>query len=444
MSEIILSPNWGGIQAAKLQSRALQEGGTNEPNCMPVRLEELKKLGLYDKASLIWEPQSYKEGKLLSLKPNTSLGDFTFSRASEGSRIGPDGLIQTEAVDVPRLQYPSCPTLLLEPAGTNKSTQSEFQSGWTDYTNALHTPNQTIAPDGTNTGCLCSGTNVVDFFYRSILSLTIDTAYTMSIYTKNVDSTITRFMTASSGIVTVDVTWNGSEIASVSNGGFEYVVDGWYRVWGTGTITTGTSTIFRIYPYYEGSTGFGSCYVWGAVIEEGTYPTSYIKTESAPVVRALETGNISPNTDLIKSSEGTMMMNMFIFNYTAIVNRSFGINDGSTTNRYLITDSSAVGRIIFQPISAYSVVTAMEYVFPVEERNAYHKVAVRWKKDDFSLWADGIKRAESLGNFDTPPDGTFDRLAFNGVSSTSNYYGKNKEILYFNHYLPDEQMADLK
>ena len=55
--------------------------------------------------------------------------DFTFDRSSTATRVNKEGLIETVAIDTPRLDYPlidgvvqSEPALLLEPSRTNLVT----------------------------------------------------------------------------------------------------------------------------------------------------------------------------------------------------------------------------------------------------------------------------------------------------------------------------------
>ena len=41
---------------------------------------------LLDKASIVTTPTAYNNGKILSVKPNTSVGDFDFTRNSSATR----------------------------------------------------------------------------------------------------------------------------------------------------------------------------------------------------------------------------------------------------------------------------------------------------------------------------------------------------------------------
>jgi hypothetical protein len=47
-------------------------------------------------------------------------------------------------------------------------------------------------------------------------------------------------------------------------------------------------------------------YIWGAQLENLTYPTSYIPTSGTAITRATETLRNAGNSDLINSTEGTL------------------------------------------------------------------------------------------------------------------------------------------
>ena len=94
-------------------------------------------MSIYDKASLVHIPSGVKSGTLYNVLPNNSDGDFDFSRGSTGTRVNKDGLIETVAIGVPRLNYPlldgvvqDCPTLLLEPQRRNDIIYSEDIESW--------------------------------------------------------------------------------------------------------------------------------------------------------------------------------------------------------------------------------------------------------------------------------------------------------------------------
>ena len=98
--------------------------------------------------------------KFYSVLPSDGVGDFTFARASTGTRIAPTGLIEEVPSGDSRLNYDllngkvvNCPHYLLEPASTNLITYSEdfSNSSWTKADSSI-TSNSVISPDGALNG----------------------------------------------------------------------------------------------------------------------------------------------------------------------------------------------------------------------------------------------------------------------------------------------------
>lgn len=55
-------------------------------------------MSILDKSSLVMIPCGYKEDKLYSVKPRNGEGDFTFTRASSGTRVNANGYIETAEI----------------------------------------------------------------------------------------------------------------------------------------------------------------------------------------------------------------------------------------------------------------------------------------------------------------------------------------------------------
>ena len=122
---------------------------------------------LLDKSSLVLTPTAYENGKILSVKPNTSVGDFDFTRNSSATRVNSQGLIEDITSNLPRIDYTGgVGHWLFEPQSTNLFLNSEtlltqgVSTNAASYTVSFYGTGS-ITFSGTHTGTL-NGTGVSD------------------------------------------------------------------------------------------------------------------------------------------------------------------------------------------------------------------------------------------------------------------------------------------
>ena len=254
-------------------------------------------MSLLDKASLVVTPNAYKESKLYSVVPNTTLGDMDVVRATTATRVNASGLIESVANNVPRLDYlnASCPSILVENQRTNVLTYSEqFNNASWVNNGATIIPNDTIAPDGNLTADRLTATGggfgIVKF------STWTTTNKVASCFVKSNSSNLFRIANVSAG--GGSVTFNLSTQAITATAGFtgsiEALTNGWFRC-------VAIDTLARSGTFSIGVTAISeSVFIWGAQLELGTYSTSYIPTVASSVTRNADVITVAPPVGTVK------------------------------------------------------------------------------------------------------------------------------------------------
>lgn len=225
----------------------------------------------------------------------------SFSRASTGTYFDKDGVLRTAAVDEPRWNYTFedgewvGPELLVEEQRTNLFINSGVTLG---SIGTAVTPNAAIAPDGSMSMGLVTEQQTSGEHYVSdrTLTLTAGVTYTFSVFVKDGPSANRVYYHRVAGVINNTFLFNprSKEITNskFDSAGFVELPDGVFRVWGTYTpASTGNvvnrSQLWNGTNIYTGD-GTSGIYIWGAQLEAGTSPTSYIPTTTAQVTRAAD------------------------------------------------------------------------------------------------------------------------------------------------------------
>jgi hypothetical protein len=372
-------------------------------------------MSTYDDASLVFYPSGYKAGRADSLKPTDGTGDLTFTRASIATRVNEDGLIESVATGVPRIDFTGggCGKLLLEPQRTNLALYSEqFDDAyWTKSASSI-TSNSTTAPDGTSSAdtLLANGASSAHSVASPTISFALATSYSVSVFVKKGTNNFIQLFTGAAiggmfanfninaGTVgTVGTITGSNPTSSITNFG-----NGWYRCTMNFTTFLAGSTLVKFVivssasaAREETNTLATSVILWGAQLELGAYPTTYIPTTTASATRIADSfsrNNIYTN-GLITSSGGTWFVELLNnVAYTRDSTGNFWLGDnstsgsGGTVNSFTFRNNSvgssrlAINKVINGTLTAlYTTTTDTS------------KIAIKWNGSMADVFVNGTK-----------------------------------------------------
>jgi hypothetical protein len=228
-------------------------------------------------------------------------------------------VLQTAPSGVPRFDHNPVTGeslgLLIEEQRTNLVTQSAVGSGWIS-SNVTRYSNNIVAPDGVLAGTTLQATAGAwaNRGYYQAITVTAGAKYTASVY-------------ARAG--TYGYLYMGGSAFNVSNGtvmktvvgGSATITDiggGWYRC--VSTYVTASVTDYFVVYFADASgngamvaTGGETLNVWGAQLEAGAFPTSYIPTTAAQVTRAADAAVMAGAnfSSWFRQDEGTFFMDSY-------------------------------------------------------------------------------------------------------------------------------------
>jgi hypothetical protein len=235
--------------------------------------------------------------------------ELVFARSSPATYVDATGVLQSVPGDVPRFDHDpvsGAPLgLLIEPAGRNLLKYSAqldglfSGGGW--FINGAGTvvPDVALAPDGTQTADRFSDNDTA--FCRIAIGADVpdDTQiYTYSVFVK--DESLGRFSLGAEllngsvllqhsvtfDLATRQITVNTSGILGT---GITAFPDGWSRVWITQQ-NNAKGNVVALLSVERNDTlaATGSVLAWGAQLEPGSWPSSYIPTDTSAAARAAD------------------------------------------------------------------------------------------------------------------------------------------------------------
>jgi len=411
-------------------------------------------MSVLDDASLVLIPSGYKASKLYSVVPTSGDGDLSFSRSTTATRVNADGLIETVAINTPRIDFTGggCGKLLLEPQRTNNIEYSQdFENSYWTKSGSSITANNTTSPDGTTNADKLSedSANSRHSVFKTIQSIS---GRQYSVFAKangrdwilltshSVSASDSRgqFFNVSNGTV-------GTGGDSTTNAKIEDYGNGWYKCTiGEGSSPSSIYTVMTVESdggsvIYQGD-GSSGVYLWQADNQED-YMTSPIPTAGSTVTRTQDLSVTTGLSDQIGSDEGLFLLDAQAFLNGGDGNRQIAISDGTNDNHIYINFHNSANRIETLAVKAGSVLAAKS-AFSVNQSNR-NIIAIRYKTDNYDVWTNGssIGILTGMGAFFTANQ--LNKLQFNSVLGTSHMKAKVNKVILSKTYPTDTEMAAL-
>ena len=347
-------------------------------------------------------------------------------------------------LNIPRLDYSNgtCPSLLVEPQRTNLLTySSSFDNAAWVKLNVSVTANSVTSPSGIqDADSLTENTaNTEHVIYRNGTG----TSNTFSFYAKangrnwvavlSNDGTFTFFDIANGTLGTVAST-STATIVDAGNGWYRCTIYNSHVTFGASIyLSTGNGII-----EYLGD-GTSGAYIWGAQLEVGSYPTSYIPTTSASVTRNADVISKTGISSLINSEEGVLYAEIAAL-ANDLTNRRISINDNSTTNSIALIlkdTSNLIGAVVRVGGSVVADISAT-----VSSQTSINKCAIKFKANNFALWINGVEVGTDLSG-STFSANTLTKLSFDRGDGNDIFYGKCKNLIVFPSALTNDELERL-
>jgi hypothetical protein len=372
----------------------------------------------------------------------------TFTRASTATFVGSDGLIQSAAINAARFDHDpitlACKGLLIEESRTNSITGSNAFNTWT-LGNATVAASSVVTPEGT-----ADAWKVVEDSLLSIHAVTSSftsvsgTTYTASVWLKAAENGFAFVGLVGSGfatftLISVNLSTGAVTTATGVPVGATSVAhsNGWWRVSVSQVATSSASSNIDIRLSRDGvftnrsylGNGVNGMYCYGAQVEAGAFPTSYIPTVAASVVRSADVCSIT-------GSDFTGFWNRFAGTCVVGVGSSLGsvprfVSNAGSARTLEIYGTTNID--FFEAAGAQEIRVVTSPTYPI-------KLGLAYAINDYQSSYNGL-----LGGSDTNTGGTIPNataLHIGNLGGTSNRLtGHIQSIRYFKKRLANAKLA---
>jgi hypothetical protein len=353
-------------------------------------------------------------------------------------------VLQTAASGVARFEHN--PTtfeslgLEIEEQRSNLMTYSDdFANAAWGKTNSSITSNTIVAPDGTLTGdklVEAVSTTIHRISQQATTSATATNSGTVYVKAAErtqvnialIESTGTHFYQAIFDLTTLVISAGGSGTVTNTATSITPVGNGWFRCSITAAFGSGTAVRLAIDTAAANSAvttgnGWNGLYIWGAQLEVGAFPTSYIQTVASQVTRAADAASMTGTnfSSWYNQAEGTVFSE--IVKSSSNIGGAWDINAGGTANSIRLTPNNTT--------QFYRVNTSLleQVAFDIAANSNGSKATITYRVNDFAASVNG-------GTVSTDTNGSIpvvDRLligSYNTVGA-NNLNGTIRKIAYY-------------
>ena len=377
-----------------------------------------------------------------------------FTRASTATFVGSNGLIQSAAINAARFDHNpitlACKGLLVEESRTNLVLQSENHPSATwNKTGLTVASASNTDPAGAATSNLV--TEDVSVGLHRIFQSTAyvsGTSYSISVFLKYAGRqfvAITHPAVAGNGAAIFDIQ-NGTITLSQANitSSITSYPNGWYRCVVNGVSSTTASSSHVIQGSTTGGILTGSYlglngpafYIYGSQVEAGAFPTSYIPTTTASVVRSADVCSITGSDfNTVYNQSEVSIFSEFEFqssNASAVVH----CNNATAGEVMALSQFTSPSRLAIFVVDGGVTQASTNANANI---NQVYKSAISAKLDSFQFVLNGVLGTkDTSGTMPTPT-----QINIGKTQSAVHLNGNIKQIKIFRKQLSDAKLQTL-
>jgi hypothetical protein len=349
--------------------------------------------------------------------------------------------------------------LLIEESRTNLLLQSEdFATTWT-VSGSTITTNSTSAPSGSVTAdSIVEDATTSAHRVAQAVSANSTVIYTATCFIKangrtwatillddNGGNGVRGFFNLSNGTLgTLSI--NGT--ATSGSQAITPINNGWYRCTVSCIPSSVNSTNVRLLvagttgdtvSSYAGSAGLTSVFVWGAQLEAGAFPTSYIPTTTTALTRSADVASVNTLSPWFNASAGTLYGEITdaAIAVGGVSRRIANINDGTESDRITITYAGGAG--IATAFVTDNTVQQAGFFSPSGAYPFPTKVALAYAVNDFQASVNGSAfAAVTSGTLPTVNRMTLGDIVTGGMQQNLN--GHLRRVTYYPRRLSQAEL----